>query len=79
MAKSNGELLTKMSTQAEPPAVKSVADQVAEYLKRPSVQEQIEKALPKHMNADRLSRIALTTIRLTPTCRDQCERGPTPK
>ncbi|WP_400162889.1 recombination protein RecT [Brevibacillus sp. TJ4] len=37
---------------------------IAGYLKR--MGPEIEKALPSHMNADRMARIALTTIRTTP-------------
>ncbi|RKD20988.1 recombinase RecT [Ammoniphilus oxalaticus] len=40
------------------------ANTIAAYLKR--MAPEIEKALPAHMDADRLARIALTTIRTTP-------------
>lgn len=66
MAKSNGELMAKMEAQAPAERPRNVADEVAQYLALPSVQQQIAKALPKHMTADRLERVALTTIRLTP-------------
>jgi len=42
----------------------SPANTIAAYLKK--MGPEIEKALPKHMDADRLSRIALTTIRQNP-------------
>ncbi|MEH7342723.1 recombination protein RecT [Bacillus sp. JJ1532] len=42
----------------------SPATTIAAYLKK--MGPEIEKALPKHMDADRLGRIALTTIRTTP-------------
>ena len=48
------------------PANKPVTPEqtVAAYLKK--MAPEIEKALPSHMNAERLGRIALTTIRTTP-------------
>lgn len=67
MAKSNGELLTKMSNGnngAEKPL--TVADQVGAYLNTEAMRRQIATALPKHLTPERLSRIALTTIRTTP-------------
>lgn len=42
----------------------SPAQTIAAYLKK--MGPEIEKALPKHMDAERLARIALTTIRTTP-------------
>lgn len=42
----------------------SPANTIAAYLKK--MGPEIEKALPKHMDADRLARIALTTIRTNP-------------
>jgi len=45
-------------------APKSPAQTVQEYLKR--MGPEIARALPKHMNPDRLARIALTTIRTNP-------------
>jgi len=67
MAKSNGELMAKMEAQAPAERPRSVADEVANYLKRDSVKEQIASALPKHMTPDRLARVVLTTIRTNPT------------
>ncbi len=67
MAKSNGELLNKMEAQAPAERPRNVADEIAGYLKRDSVKEQIASALPKHMTADRLARVVLTTIRTNPT------------
>ena len=49
------------NTEAVPP---SPAQTIAAYLKR--MGPEIEKALPKHMDADRMARIALTTIRTNP-------------
>lgn len=43
---------------------KAPAQTVADYLKRMS--GEIAKALPKHMDANRMARVALTTIRTTP-------------
>lgn len=39
---------------------------VREWLSDPSFQDQIAKALPKHMSADRMARIALTALTRTP-------------
>lgn len=49
------------NTEASPP---SPAQTIAAYLKK--MAPEIEKALPKHMDADRMARIALTTIRTNP-------------
>ncbi len=49
------------NTEATPP---SPAQTIAAYLKK--MGPEIEKALPKHMDADRMARIALTTIRTNP-------------
>ena len=49
------------NTEAAPP---SPAQTIAAYLKK--MGPEIEKALPKHMDADRMARIALTTIRTNP-------------
>ncbi|HHX83701.1 MAG TPA: recombinase RecT, partial [Pseudomonadaceae bacterium] len=43
----------------------SPANTIAAYLKK--MGPEIAKALPKHMDADRLARVALTTIRTNPT------------
>lgn len=45
-------------------AAPSPAQTIAAYLKK--MGPEIEKALPKHMDADRMARIALTTIRTNP-------------
>jgi recombination protein RecT len=42
----------------------TISETIDSYLKR--MGPQIARALPKHMNADRMARIALTTIRTTP-------------
>ncbi len=63
---SSGNLTDKLATRAEggnAPA-KSTAETVRDYLRR--MGPEIARALPKHMDADRLARIALTTIRTTP-------------
>ena len=44
----------------------TVADQVGAYLATEAMRRQIATALPKHLTPERLSRIALTTIRTTP-------------
>lgn len=62
-------LKEKLAEKANMP-VKSQdpANTIATFLKRMEVQ--IARALPKHMNADRLARIALTTIRTNPKLLD---------
>lgn len=59
------DLKNKLAEKAGAPA-KAVKPEttIAEYLKK--MGPEISKALPKHMDADRLARIALTTIRTTP-------------
>lgn len=52
------------------PRGQNPATTIAEYLKK--MGPEIARALPKHMNPDRLARVALTTIRLTPKLL-QCE------
>ncbi len=70
MAKHN-ELKDKLAEKAngkgtKPPAAagSDPAQTVYQYLEK--MKPQIERALPKHLDADRLARIALTTIRTTP-------------
>lgn len=70
MAKNNTELLTKVQANtavaeraAEP---RTVADQVAQYLQRPDMKNQLAAALPKHLAPDRMARVCLTEIRKTP-------------
>lgn len=65
MAKSNQELATKINGNGEVRA-KTVADQVGDWLRLPGTQAQLMAALPKHMTADRMARIALTEIRKNP-------------
>jgi recombination protein RecT len=56
------QLANRASQTAQQP--QSPEQTIAAYLKR--MAPEIEKALPSHMNADRMARIALTTIRTTP-------------
>ena len=39
---------------------------IAEFLIDPATKQQMALALPKHMTADRLARIAMTELRKTP-------------
>lgn len=65
MAPNTQELKNKLQTRAEnKPQAKSPAQTVTDYLKR--MGPEIARALPKHMDPDRLARIALTTIRTNP-------------
>jgi recombination protein RecT len=65
-SRSTGELASKLQTQAaaKAPANASPAQTIKAYLDK--MKGQIAEALPKHMDIDRLSRIALTTIRTNP-------------
>lgn len=67
MAEKNGtELKNKLADKASTPVkAGDPANTIASYLKR--MEGEIQRALPKHMDADRLARIALTTIRTNPT------------
>jgi recombination protein RecT len=67
MSKPN-ELLEKVVAKANGEAGKPLTygDQVKLYLSKPEVLSEIRTALPKHITAERLARIALTTIRTTP-------------
>lgn len=56
------QLANKANKEAAAPP--SPAQTIAAYLKK--MGPEIEKALPKHMDADRMARIALTTIRTNP-------------
>lgn len=61
----NGDLRNKLQEKAQVPAkAASPANTIADYLKK--MGPQISKALPKHMDPDRLARVALTTIRTNP-------------
>lgn len=68
MATSNKQLAQKLNGQKQENGHKTatVADQVAVYLNKPEVREQMAMALPKHVTADRLSRMVVTNIRNTP-------------
>lgn len=69
MATSNKELSEKLATPPPPTANgkgSTIADQIGKYLATPAMRNQIASALPKHLTAERLSRVALTTIRTTP-------------
>lgn len=56
--------LANKANKTEAAAPPSPAQTIAAYLKK--MGPEIEKALPKHMDADRMARIALTTIRTNP-------------
>ena len=56
--------LAKKNGNGEGNKPASPAQTIAAYLKK--MGPEIEKALPKHMDADRMARIALTTIRTNP-------------
>jgi recombination protein RecT len=61
----NQTLKNQLANKANKEAVaSSPAQTIAAYLKK--MGPEIEKALPKHMDADRMARIALTTIRTNP-------------
>ncbi|UOQ43380.1 recombination protein RecT [Halobacillus salinarum] len=57
------QLANRNKNQAESKQ-QSPANTIAAYLKK--MGPEIEKALPQHMDVDRMARIALTTIRTTP-------------
>lgn len=61
-----GSLTERMGQAAGTPATQpaSPANTIAAYLKK--MEGEIARALPKHMTAERLTRIALTTIRTNP-------------
>lgn len=65
MAANNQELLAKMSN-GNGEKVVTVADQVGQFLNTPQMKAQLAAALPRHITPERLSRVALTTIRNTP-------------
>lgn len=62
----NTNLKNQLQNQANQVAnkPKDPGDTIRDYLDK--MKGQIEKALPQHMNADRMARIALTTIRSNP-------------
>lgn len=60
----NTDIKNQLANKANGGKPASPANTIAAYLKK--MGPEIEKALPKHMDADRLGRIALTTIRTTP-------------
>lgn len=68
MAKNNNELLAKVEQKQNGGGKPlSVVEQVGAYLSNDKVKKEIALALPRHITADRLSRVALTTIKNTPT------------
>lgn len=62
----NQDIKNQLANRANQAAqqTQSPEQTISAYLKR--MAPEIEKALPSHMNADRMARIALTTIRTTP-------------
>lgn len=59
------QLAQKVNGNGQAPAQQqNAANTIAAYLKK--MAPEIQRALPKHMDADRLARIALTTIRTNP-------------
>lgn len=62
-----GKLDQRAASAANAPAV-SPANTIAAYLKK--MEGEISRALPKHMTPERMSRIALTTIRTNPKLLD---------
>lgn len=54
--------------------VKSRADSIAALLNDPRIKRQIAIALPRHVTADRLARVALTEIRRNP-CLARCDQA----
>lgn len=67
MARTN-EVLEKVVAKSNGEAGKplTLGDQLKVYLSKPEVMNEIRTALPKHLTAERLARIALTTIRTNP-------------
>jgi len=60
----NADLKDRLAQKAQPNRAPDPARTIAAYLER--MKPQIALALPRHMTADRLARIALTNIRMTP-------------
>lgn len=61
----NKELTTKAQTAAAPATAKQ-SESIVSLLNSPGMKDQIARALPKHLNAERFARIALTAIRMNP-------------
>ncbi|GGE47917.1 DNA recombination protein RecT [Pullulanibacillus camelliae] len=66
----NQDVKNQLANRQQQAPATNPANTIAAYLKK--MGPQIEKALPKHMDPDRMARIALTTIRQTPKLL-QCE------
>ncbi len=65
MTKENGELKEKLARKASSPARSNRPEEtIRQYLER--MGPEIRRALPKHLDPDRLARVALTTIRTNP-------------
>ncbi|WP_051296657.1 recombination protein RecT [Anaeroarcus burkinensis] len=60
----NNALVERVAANKQQTQAMTPAQTVQDYLRR--MGPEIAKALPKHMDADRMARIALTTIRTTP-------------
>ena len=59
-------LKAAVTGQQAPDIIKSRAESIAALLNDPRIRQQIATALPRHVTADRLARVALTEIRRNP-------------
>jgi recombination protein RecT len=56
----------KAAVTGQAPAIRKSANDIAALLNDPKIKAQMALALPKHVTADRLARVALTEVRKTP-------------